>query len=140
MSSNYCFLLSLSPAIVEPYYFLDNHRVQRGFQVTENLQVLQDQYREIIERLNRLETLHSLNIVKEGYTVADVAKRMNRSPYCVRQWANRGHIKASKVRGNGRDGEWRISADELARIQREGPSPERTFDNHGDGTANRRAS
>jgi excisionase family DNA binding protein len=102
-----------------------------GAEMTEtDLQkILADGFSEIKSRLDRIEKFHSLNISKEAYTVEEAAERLGRSPYSVRQWANLGCIKAHKVRGKGRRGEWRIPADEIARVTTEGPSPEGTFTN-----------
>jgi excisionase family DNA binding protein len=97
--------------------------------MTETLQLLADQNRQILERLERIEKLQSLNVLKDGYSTDEVAERVRRKPFTVRQWANKGRIQAHKVHGSGPDGEWRVSADELARIQLEGPRPERTYDN-----------
>jgi transposase len=98
--------------------------------MTDTLQLLTDQNREILARLERIEKLQSLNIMKDGYAVEEVAERVRRKAYTVRQWANRGQIQARKVAGSGPTGEWRVSPEELARIQAEGPKPERTFNNH----------
>jgi excisionase family DNA binding protein len=85
---------------------------------------------EIISRLDRIEKLMTLNVVKEAYSVEDVAERLGNAIFTVRQWCNKGHIRATKTRGVGKRGSWRISAEELARVQEHGPSPEYTFDNH----------
>jgi transposase len=68
-----------------------------------------------------------MNVVKEGYTIEEVAERLNRAEYTVRQWCNKGQANARKVHGKGRTGEWRVSPDELARLQAEGPQPEGTY-------------
>ena len=110
-------------------------------QVAAVMQLLAEQNREIIERLGHLEKTQALGIVKEGYTVEDVCARLNgkRKPFTVRQWCNEGQVKAKKVTGQGRRGEWRIGPDELARIQADGPLPKGTFDNKSTGDVNRTA-
>ncbi len=95
-------------------------------------------YQELKQQLDRIETALKLSTTKEAYTVEDVAQRVGRVEWTVRQWCNKGQVAARKVRGKGRTGEWRISPDEVARLQAEGPAPEGTFDNGG-GRISRRA-
>jgi hypothetical protein len=83
---------------------------------------------EIVARLDRIE---KRAVTKDAWTVEEAAERLSKSPFTVRQWANLGCIRANKVRGKGRRGEWRIADAEVSRVQVEGPSPERTFDNGG---------
>jgi hypothetical protein len=80
-------------------------------------------------RLARIEEHCSLAVVKEAYTVQDAAARLGLTPYTVREWCRLGQARAAKVKGEGRRGELRIDGRELARLQAEGPSPIRTFDN-----------
>lgn len=87
----------------------------------------------LAERLDRIEKRLSLNVAKDAYTVEEAAERFGNAVFTVRQWANRGCIRATKTRGTGKRGTWRISAEELARVQEHGPSPERTFDNQAAG-------
>ena len=79
--------------------------------------------------MTRLDRLEKQRVAKDAWTVDEAAERLGKSPYTVRQWANLGCIRAHKVRGKGRRGEWRIADAEVARVQAEGPSPERTFEN-----------
>ena len=81
-------------------------------------------FQQIIERLDRLEKYQSLAVVKEGYTVEEVAERLGRRPWTVRQWCNKGLAKGKKVHGKGRTGEWRIPHEELLRLQADGPLKE----------------
>jgi len=83
----------------------------------------------LFERLERIEKRLSLSTVKESYTTQEVAERVGRSEWTVRQWANKGKVQAKKVHGRGRQGEWRIPHDELARLQNEGPKAPGTFPN-----------
>lgn len=48
-------------------------------------------------------------------TVNDVAEALSVSPKCVRNWARDGRIRAVRL---GR--QWRVPADEIWRLQREG--------------------
>lgn len=76
------------------------------------------------ERLDRIEQRLALSIAKESYLVEEAAERLNRKPWTVRQWCNKGQVKgAKKVRGKGRTGEWRIPHEELLRLQNDGPLP-----------------
>jgi hypothetical protein len=79
----------------------------------------------LMESLERLEDRLAVSVVKECYTTEEVAQRVGRSEWTVRQWCNKGQVKgAKKVRGKGRTGEWRIPHDELVRLQNEGPLPQ----------------
>ena len=61
---------------------------------------------------------------KEFHTVTEAAELMDRAPYTVREWCRLGRLNASKaLSGRGIDGEWRISAEEIQRWQREGLLP-----------------
>ncbi len=81
--------------------------------------------KEILNRIERMETRLSLSVEKESYTVEDAAERLGRRPWTVRQWCNKGQVQgAYKVRGKGRTGEWRIPHEGLVGLQSQGPSPE----------------
>lgn len=81
------------------------------------------------ERLDRIEKQLSMNVQKEAYTTDEIAERIGRSEWSVRQFCNKGQIQAKKVHGRGRAGEWRVSSQELLRIQRDGPLVPGSFDN-----------
>jgi excisionase family DNA binding protein len=75
-------------------------------------------------RLDDIENKMALSREKETYTVEEAAKRLNRTPWTVRQWCNKGQLEgAKKVHGMGRTGEWRIPHDALIRAQNQGPLP-----------------
>ena len=78
------------------------------------------------EQLDRVERRVGLGVVKEMYTTEEVAGRIGRSEWTVRQWCNKGQVRGRKVRGRGRQGEWRIPHDELVRVQNDGPLPAAT--------------
>lgn len=78
----------------------------------------------ILSRLDELEKLLSISREKESYTIDELAERVGRTAWAVRKWCRLGQIKAKKVFGKGRTGEWRISNEELVRIQNDGPGPE----------------
>lgn len=62
--------------------------------------------------------------VKAFYTTAEVAKRLGKRPYTVREWCRLGRVRGEKTHtGRGVDEEWRISHEELERLQNEGLLP-----------------
>lgn len=64
--------------------------------------------------------LHS----KESYTTLEVARILGKRPYTVREWCRLQRVVAEKTwSGRGQDDEWRISLEELQRIQNEGLLP-----------------
>lgn len=83
------------------------------------------------ERLNRIEEmLHVLlqqRTVKELYSIAEVAQILGRAEFTVREWARLSRIHAIRINGRSEHGEWRVSHEELTRIQNEGllPDPSR---------------
>ncbi len=83
---------------------------------------------ELLDRLTRIEelmnTLAGRQMVKDFYTVEEVAKLMNRSAYCVREWCRGRRVHATKAAsGRGRSCEWRLSHAELQRLRNEGLLP-----------------
>ena len=61
---------------------------------------------------------------KDRYTVAEVAQKLSRADFTVREWARLGRVYASKrACGRGPTQEWIISAEEVERIQNEGLLP-----------------
>ena len=84
---------------------------------------------QIAERLDGIEKSIASSVEKEAYTTVEVADRLGRTPWTVRQWCNKGQAEAKKIPGRGRDGEWKISHRELERLQKEGKLPPDTFAN-----------
>lgn len=73
----------------------------------------------ILARL--VETAASQQSTKDYYTTEEVAERLGKRPYTVREWCRLGRVHAEKAHsGRGADEEWRISQAELTRIQNEG--------------------
>ena len=61
---------------------------------------------------------------KEWYSTQEAAEILNKRPYTVRNWCRLERVRAEKIEaGRGVDGEWRISHEELTRIQNEGLLP-----------------
>lgn len=83
------------------------------------------------ERLDRIEemlrTLVQQRMVKEFYSTTEVAEMLGKAEFTIREHCRLSRIRASKVNGRGEFGEWRISHDELTRLQNEGllPDPSR---------------
>ena len=101
-------------------------------QVSRLVQVIELQQ----DRVNHLEslvvdlreTIAAKKTVKESYTTVEVAKILGRKPYTVREWCRLQRVNASKAMcGRGSEEEWRVSHEELERIQNDGllPVPER---------------
>ena len=78
--------------------------------------------------LSRIETklneLAKKQVVKDFYSIKEVAELLEKDVFTVREWARRGRVRAQKkLSGRGRAQEWVISNEELSRIQREGLLP-----------------
>ena len=83
---------------------------------------------ELAERLDRIESIlmgmQHAGQSKEWYSTAEVAEKVGRAEFTVREWCRNGRVKANKERyGRGRAQEWRISHEELQRILNHGPLP-----------------
>ena len=83
---------------------------------------------ELLERLERIETilleLQQEKLQKEWYSTAEVAEKVGRAEFTVREWCRNGRVHAEKEPyGRGRAMEWRISHQELQRILNHGPLP-----------------
>jgi hypothetical protein len=88
----------------------------------ESLVPLAEQLQRIHAMLDTLaKQVLSQQLVKEYYSTKEAAKVLGKRPYTVREWCRMGRIRAEKADfGRGLDEEWRISHDELVRIQNEG--------------------
>lgn len=103
--------------------------------VNERIRSLEESVDELAARLARIESvlcdLHELvtnrQTIKESYTTLEVATILEKKPYTVREWCRLQRVNAFKAMcGRGCEEEWRISHEELLRIQNEGllPVPE----------------
>jgi hypothetical protein len=89
---------------------------------------MDDKLQVACERLSaiesKLDALGQHHTIKEFYTTADLCRIFGKAPYTVREWCRLGRIRARKVPAScGGECEWRISHEELARIQNEGLLP-----------------
>lgn len=86
----------------------------------------------LVERIASLEqtiadlrdSILSQQLTKESYSTHEVASILGRKPYTVREWCRLQRINAYKAMcGRGCEEEWRVSHEELCRIQNEGLLP-----------------
>jgi hypothetical protein len=85
---------------------------------------------EILDRLERIEaalkTLLELRTVKDFYSTEEVAAILGKAEFTIREYCRRHRVNAVKQgSGRGKYQAWRISQEELERIQRHGLLPER---------------
>jgi hypothetical protein len=90
---------------------------------------------EILAQLARIEAkldaISQEKTVLDFYSIEDFAQRVNRSNFCVREWARLGRIHAAKrLSGRGKSQEWMVSHAELLRYLSHGllPDARRHFD------------
>jgi hypothetical protein len=79
-------------------------------------------------RLTRIEALLSSlvanKIIKDYYSVAEVAELVDRSAFQVREWLRGGRMIGRRTEsGRGRHAEWRVSHDELTHYRNHGLRP-----------------
>ena len=89
--------------------------------------------KELVERITSLEATiaelrdiicHQNQTAKESYNTAEVANILGKRPYTVREWCRLQRINAYKAMcGRGCEVEWRVTREELLRIQNEGLLP-----------------
>ena len=80
---------------------------------------------ELLQQMEqRLEELLETRPRREWYTVEEAAEILQRRPFTVREWCRLGRVNGDKRKtGRGSSREWRISHEELVRIQNEGLLP-----------------
>src|SRR4051794_4502780 len=81
------------------------------------------------ERLDRIEemlrTLVEQRTVRDWYTVAEVSKILGKAEFTVREWLRLGRARSERrMSGRGNSLEYRISHEELTRLQNEGLLPD----------------
>jgi hypothetical protein len=82
----------------------------------------------VAKLLNTLDDVRGLMtskvVLKEWHTTNEVARILGRRPYTVCEWCRLGRINATRTHsGRGEVEEWRISHQELQRVQNEGLLP-----------------
>lgn len=96
---------------------------------SETIEALKEQIASLEETVLQLrDFICSQQPIKDSYTTVEIATILGKKPYTVREWCRLQRINASKAKcGRGCEEEWRVSHDELCRIQNEGllPAPER---------------
>lgn len=143
--SRQTFLLDLDEALVDPPPEGSpiKHRRRRSPRPAADANYPLGDAREFNERLRRIEghlsvlaeLLHEVHdrtvrgaILKEYYTTQEIAQILKKRPYTVREWCRLGRVHGEKSHaGRGLDEEWRISHEELTRIQNEGLLPLHKF-------------
>lgn len=87
--------------------------------------------RKLEEKLEKITALLiQQKTTKEWYSTADVAERLVKAEFTVREWCRLGHCKAEKKKPyRGGMKQWMIPHDELLRLESDGPAPLGTF-NH----------
>jgi predicted transcriptional regulator len=74
--------------------------------------------------LCRLDDLLSVKTIKDWYSVEEVAERVSRTPYQVREWLRTGRMIGTKRPvGRGRQKEWEVSHEELTQYLSHGLRP-----------------
>lgn len=99
-----------------------------GFDADRFTALLREELNGVKERIAAVQALlesilndMEARAVKEYYTTLEVARILQKKPYTVREWCRLGRVNAQKAfSGRGLDDEWRISHEELVRIQNEG--------------------
>lgn len=89
-------------------------------------QMPENKLEEKLEKITAL--LIQQKTTKEWYSTADVAERLVKAEFTVREWCRLGHCKAEKKKPyRGGMKQWMIPHDELLRLESDGPAPLGTF-------------
>ena len=101
--------------------------IEESVRFDERLDRIEATVDEKLEAIGRkLDLLIQQRTVKEWYSVDEVAERLGKVCFTVREWCRQGRIAARKRDyKRGKSAEWMIAHGELARVQNEGllPSP-----------------
>ena len=80
---------------------------------------------EVLERLQRIESLLRERVAKDWYSTAEFAGLVSLAEFTVREHCRLGRLNAQKRKsGRGRHTAWVLSHQELLRFQREGLLPD----------------
>ena len=98
---------------------------QGKHEILEELSSLKDDVADLHKTVTALrELLASQPTAKDSYSTKEVAEILGKKPYTVREWCRLQRVNAFKAAfGRGCEEEWRISHEELTRIQNEGLLP-----------------
>jgi predicted transcriptional regulator len=87
----------------------------------KSLVSLDDQAKSLAALQDQMRCLVTQKVVKDYYSIAEVAKRVGRSEYQVREWCRTGRLAAVKKNtGRGRSKEWMVPQEELTRHESHG--------------------
>lgn len=91
----------------------------------ENVEMLIRKYEQRLAGIeNTLQQLLERETIKDWYTTAEVAERLEKAQFTVMEWCRMGRINAvKKGSGRGKHQSWVVSHDELGRYRREGLLP-----------------
>ena len=107
---------------------LEESRMERR-ELLEEVVTLRNRIQELELTIGELrDLLVSQKTIKESYDTKELAGILGRKPYTVREWCRLKRINAYKAMcGRGCEEEWRVTHEELVRIQNEGllPVPDR---------------
>jgi len=77
---------------------------------------------------NLTDLLVQQKTAKEWYTIVEVAQRLGRAEFTVREWCRLGQCQAEKKKiYRGGKKQWMIHHDEMLRLEEGGPAPLQTF-------------
>jgi len=87
----------------------------------------------VLSRLNsidqRLATILDEKQQKSHYSTQEVAEKLGKAEFTVREWCRLGRIRATKRScGRGRSQEWMVSHEELMRVSTEGLLPQPKYE------------
>lgn len=85
--------------------------------------------RKLEEKLDKIAALLTQQkTIKDWYSTAEVAERLSRAEFTVREWCRLGHCKAEKKKPyRGGKKQWMIPHDELLKLESDGPAPLGTY-------------
>lgn len=102
----------------------DVNSVDTSLTLALRLDRIEEAVRRIEAIVLRLDDTKQQLQTKDFFTTAEVAKLLGKRPFTVREWARLGRVNAEKTHaGRGAEPEWRISKEEVLRIQNDGLLP-----------------
>lgn len=94
-------------------------------ELLRRMKALEERFEKVEQVLHQIHELMAIKkVVKDRYTVKEVAAIVGRKEYTVREWCRERRLLADKAMcGRGCELAWLISHDELTRYQNEGLRP-----------------